>query len=114
MIDFNVAAALDPVITSLGTNVNPASTSVVFTLTVDRPNSHLECELDVYDLSGRRVWSNHNSVTTDMESSTSMEWDLRDSSGVRVPRGIYLYRATVRTQEGTYSSKTRKLAVTAQ
>lgn len=114
VIDFNVAAALDPVITSLGTNVNPASTSVVFTLTVDRPNSHLECELDVYDLSGRRVWSNHNSVTTDMESSTSMEWDLRDSSGVRVPRGIYLYRATVRTQEGTYSSKTRKLAVTAQ
>lgn len=113
-IEFNVGAALDPVITGLGTNVNPASTSVIFTLTLDRPNTNLDCELDVFDLSGRKVWSNHGAVTTNMESTTSMDWDLRDTSGTRVPRGIYLYRATVRTPEGTWSSQTRKLAVTAQ
>ena len=98
----------------MGTNVNPASTSVIFTLTLDRPNTNLDCELDVFDLSGRKVWSNHGAVTTNMESTTSMDWDLRDTSGTRVPRGIYLYRATVRTPEGTWSSQTRKLAVTAQ
>ncbi|MDE5807457.1 MAG: hypothetical protein K2H76_05020, partial [Muribaculaceae bacterium] len=39
-IEFNVGAAVDPVISDLSTNVNPASTSVVFTVTIDRPNSN--------------------------------------------------------------------------
>ncbi|MDE7442112.1 MAG: type IX secretion system sortase PorU [Muribaculaceae bacterium] len=113
-IEFNVGAALDPVISDLSTNVNPASTSVVFNVTIDRPNSKVDCLIEVFDLLGRPIWQSHSNVTTDMQSSLSASWDLRDSSGVRVPRGIYLYRATVKTPEGTYSSKSRKLAVTAQ
>lgn len=113
-IEFNVGAALDPVIADLSTNVNPASTSVVFNVTIDRPNSKVDCLIEVFDLLGRPVWQSRSNVTTDMQSSLSASWDLRDSSGVRVPRGIYLYRATVKTPEGTYSSKSRKLAVTAQ
>ena len=113
-IEFNVGAAVDPVITDLSTNVNPASTSVVFAVTIDRPNSNVDCNIEVFDLSGRTVWKSNSNATTDMQSSLSISWDLKDASGVRVPRGIYLYRATVRTPEGTYSSKSRKLAVTAQ
>lgn len=113
-IEFNVGAAVDPVITNLSTNVNPASVSVVFAVTTDRPNSSMECNLEVFDLSGRTVWQSNRNITTDIQSSLSIPWDLKDKSGVRVPRGIYLYRATVRTPEGTYSSKSRKLAVTAQ
>lgn len=114
IIEFNVGAAVDPVITDLSTNVNPASTSVVFEVTVDRPNSRLNCALEVFDLSGRCVWSDTRDVTTDMQCVINTNWDLRDHNGLRVPRGIYIYRATVRTPEGTYSSKSRKLAVTAQ
>ncbi|MDE5807850.1 MAG: T9SS type A sorting domain-containing protein, partial [Muribaculaceae bacterium] len=109
-----VGAAVDPVISDLSTNVNPASTSVVFNVTIDRPNSNVECIIEVFDLLGRVVWQSNRNATTDMQSSLSASWDLRDSSGVRVPRGIYLYRATVKTPEGTYTSKSRKLAVTAQ
>ncbi|MDE6717897.1 MAG: type IX secretion system sortase PorU [Muribaculaceae bacterium] len=113
-LEFNVGAAVDPVITDLSTNVNPASTSVVFSVTVDRPNSNLDCNLEVFDLGGRRVWSREQNVTTDMQSVVTTTWNLCDAGGVRVPRGIYIYRATVKTPEGTYSSKSRKLAVTAQ
>lgn len=113
-IEFNVGAAVDPIISDLSTNVNPASTSVVFNVTIDRPNTEVNCLLEVFDLSGRRVWSSDRKVSTDLESTLNTTWDLRDSSGVRVARGIYLYRATVRTAEGTYSSKSKKLAVTAQ
>ena len=113
-IEFNVAAALDPVISDLSTNVNPASTSVIFNVTIDRPNTNVSCVIEVFDLGGRSVWTSARNASTDMNSVLSTSWDLRDSSGVRVPRGIYLYRATVRTPEGTYSSKTCKLAVTAQ
>lgn len=113
-LEFNVGAALDPVITDLCTDVNPATTSVVFSVGVDRPNTRINCLLEVFDLSGRRVWDAEEEILTDMQSTMRVNWDLKDKGGVRVPRGIYLYRATVTSPEGTYSSKTRKLAVTAQ
>lgn len=113
-IDFNVGAATEPAIISLTASANPAVTDVTFRLVTDRPNSKLSCTIGVYDLNGRCVWSNTTASTTDFESNISARWDLRDSSGNRVPRGIYLYRATVETPEGSYTSKTMKLAVAAE
>ena len=113
-IDFQVAAASDPVIYDIYTDCNPASESVVFTIEVDRPNTLLGTSVGVYDLNGKKVWGYDSTVSTDASSRISKQWDLRDSSGIRVPRGIYIYRASVETPEGTYSSKSKKLAVTAQ
>lgn len=113
-LEFNVGAAVDPVIHELATNVNPASSDVTFRLSLDRPNTRMQCTLGVFDLTGRKVWEYTSQVQTDIESTMRCTWDLRDGSGTRVPRGIYLYRATVETPEGTYTSKTERLAVTAQ
>lgn len=113
-IDFQVAAASDPVIYDIYTDCNPASTSVVFTIEVDRPNTVLGTSIGVYDLNGKKMWGDESSTSTDASSRISKQWDLKDSSGLRVPRGIYIYRAVVETPEGTYSSKSKKLAVTAQ
>lgn len=112
-IDFEVAAAMDPNLSQLTTNVNPASTDVTFLLTTGRPNTQLKCEIGVYDLLGQKVWSTSRTIQTDLECRLECTWDLCDASGRRVPRGIYLYRATVEAPEGTTSSKTKKLAVTA-
>ena len=48
-----------------------------------------------------------------MFTSMPLTWDLLDTGGRRVPRGIYLYRATVTDKETgeTSSTETRKLAV---
>ncbi len=110
-LDFNVGVNQDPVIRDLRTNVNPATTSVTITVSLDRPNTKMKCTVDVFDLMGRRVWSSNNEVDTDIQSRLQVEWNLKDGSGVRVNRGIYLYRATVETPEGMYTSKTKKLAV---
>lgn len=112
-LDFNVGAAVDPVISQLSTDVNPASTDVTFTVGIDRPNTKVECLLEVFNLDGRRVWHDRQDVSTDRDSRIRIKWDLCATSGARVPRGIYLYRATVTAPEGTYTSSTRKLAVTA-
>lgn len=113
-VSFSVGAVRDPAIRDLSTDVNPASTSVVFSVSVDHPNTRMKCRLEVFELSGRRVWLADNSVTSDMQGGMQTQWDLRDDAGRRVPRGIYLYRATVETPDGMYSSQTKKLAVTAQ
>ena len=113
-LEFNVGTSMDPVIRSLYTDVNPASTSVVFMLSIDRPNTKIECMIEVFDLMGRRVWSSEETISSGMTGDIQTRWNLCDLAGRRVPRGIYLYRATVKTPEGMYSSKSKKLAVTAQ
>lgn len=113
-LTFSVGVLRDPVIRNLATDVNPASTSVVFSVAVDQPNTKMNCRLEVFELSGRRVWSSDNSILSDMQGGIQTRWDLKDGAGRRVARGIYLYRATIETPDGMYSSQTKKLAVTAQ
>ena len=74
----------------------------------------LACRLDVIDLNGRVVWTRDSKSATGSDAAISFPWDLRDSSGVRVPRGLYLYRAVVETEKGAAATKTRKLAVAAE
>lgn len=112
-LEFNVGAASAPVIYNLTTDVNPAKTSVVISVSVDRPMARLDCSIEVFDLMGRLVWSSDNSVSTDVTSRFSASWNLTDKAGHRVPRGIYLYRARVMAPEGTHTTATEKLAVTA-
>lgn len=113
-ITFKVAVGRAPTIYDIHTDVNPAKTSVHFILTHDRPAEPLNYIVDVFDLGGKKVWSGNSSTDGDFNSSLSMNWDLCDRTGARVPRGIYLYRATVTAQDGTSATKTKKLAVTAQ
>lgn len=113
-LGFTVGAVRDPVIRELGTDVNPASVSVVFNVAVDHPNTSMKCHIEVFELSGRRVWDSDRTVVSDMQGAMQTSWNLCDQAGRRVARGIYLYRATVETPDGMYSSKTKKLAVTAQ
>ncbi|MDE6338373.1 MAG: hypothetical protein K2K97_01125, partial [Muribaculaceae bacterium] len=113
-ITFNVAEVKGPAIREMYTDVNPASTSVVFTVAVDHPNTRIQCLMEVFDLGGKRVWSSDRNVLSDMQGGIDTPWDLRDTMGRRVPRGIYLYRARVETPDGMHCSQTKKLAVTAQ
>lgn len=113
-ISFSVSQTKDPLIQELTTDVNPASVSVLFSVLLDMPNSRMKCKFEVFDLMGRRVWESDETQLSDMQGALSKRWNLCDLSGRRVPRGIYLYRATVETPEGRYSSQTKKLAVTAQ
>lgn len=113
-ISFTVGVAKRPVIYTLDTDVNPAHEKVNFRLSTDRAMAKVECTVEVFDLNGRTVWRSNNNVATDITASLSIPWDLRDSGGTRVARGIYLYRATVTSPEGTSVTASRKLAVAAQ
>lgn len=106
-ITFNVAESASEAKIDLYTNANPASVSVTFF--VNAPTSvDATTLIEVFDLSGRKIWSR-----SEQGSNTSTTWDLQDGSGNRIPRGIYLYRATVSDKNGKEMKQTKKLAVTA-
>lgn len=112
-IEFNVAISPKPIIYDVTTDANPARSSVTFTINHDRLQEVTDMRVDVYDLSGMKVWSSKMSTTGNYSDTNSLTWDLT-SGGTRVKRGIYLYRATLTTNEGISVSNTHKLAVAAE
>ncbi|MDE6379136.1 MAG: type IX secretion system sortase PorU, partial [Muribaculaceae bacterium] len=83
-------------------------------LTTDRAMCTLLCRLECFDLSGNLLWSQERKAYSDSNSSFSFVWDLNDSNGNRLPRGIYNLRATVSSQDGLSSSQSKKIAVPAK
>ncbi|WP_286139627.1 hypothetical protein, partial [Duncaniella freteri] len=82
----------------------------------NRPDAMLSVRIDVYDMSGRFVWSDTTRGRADMYLTTPVKWDLNNMSGNRVGRGIYVYRATVisegsDTTPSTSSSAAKRIAV---
>lgn len=110
-LTFTVNAAWAPTISDLSTDVSPAVTSVVFNVAVDGASGQTPCKLEVFDLMGRLVWTSPETSFSENATKITHRWNLRDSLGRRVNRGIYIYRATVVTPEGREIRRSEKLAV---
>ena len=113
-IEFFVDDSLAPQIFDVYTDANPASESASFYVRHDRPENVMEVTITVYDLLGHPVWTATERGTSDMDVSSPVTWDLCDMAGRRVTRGIYLYRATVTTDNAHYETASRRIAVTAR
>jgi hypothetical protein len=113
-IEFYVMQNLAPTIYSVYTDANPASTSANFYITHDRPDCMVTVTVTVYDLLGRAIWAGSQTGMSDMFTSVPVTWDLTDYAGRRVNRGIYLYRAAISTDDETFETASRRIAVTAQ
>lgn len=111
-VKFNVMAGLEPNILDVYSDANPASTEVNFYVRHDMPDATLNVAFEVYDMMGRRIWSSAVTDRSEMFQSAPIKWDLRTQAGMRVQRGIYIYRAIVRTDTGVLRSHAKRIAVT--
>ena len=87
------------------TDASPAISSV--TLYINSAEA-VAGTAEVFDLSGRILFFQDSTMA---DGGMATTWNLCDGSGNRVPRGIYLYRATVRDSAGTETRRTIKFAV---
>lgn len=110
-IDFSISVLWKPTISVLTTDVNPASSNVNFIIATDGATNSMECRVEVYDIWGKKVWQDTAPSFSGSNYRTTLGWDLTDFGGARVQGGIYLYRATVKTDSGATVSKTKKLMV---
>lgn len=112
-ISFWVDDAATPSIVDVYTDANPASVSANFYVTHDRPDKDVNIGIEIFDLAGRRIWTRQQKSYSEGNVAEPITWDLTTGAGSRVSSGIYLYRATLSMPDGeTYSSRSRKLAVT--
>ena len=113
-ISFNVVNGLKPEIYEVYALGNPASVQTTFYVKHNRPDALMNVGIEVYDITGRLVWSTRQTGTSDTYTSFPITWNLCDFSGRRVGRGIYIYRATISTDGIKEATKSKRLAVTEQ
>ena len=110
-INFSCSADVAPKIYEVYSDANPATTQANFYLRHDRPDQMVNVTIGIYNLLGAPVWTKTVSGVSDMFLSSPVTWDLCDAAGHRVPRGIYLYRATITTGGEAYDTVTHRIAV---
>ena len=109
-LTFNVVKGLEPLFFDVESTVNPATTSTSFRILHDRTGSDMDVVLDVFDISGRHLWSYaENGVSAD--NSYTIDWDLTVDGGRRLQTGVYLYRLRIASDGSSYASKAKKLIV---
>jgi hypothetical protein len=113
-LKFNVVKGLKPEIYAVTARPNPAKESAWFHLEHNRPESPMEIEIRVYDLTGRSIWSHVETGSSGYLRTYPVEWNLTNNGGQRVSQGIYIYQASIKTQEGKEATKSKKLVVTGQ
>jgi hypothetical protein len=104
-IEFEVVKGLSPVIFSVYNYPNPVREQTKFVIQHDRPETLLTTTVEIFDLSGRKIWMFTQSSTDEVT------WDLKTSNGEKVQKGIYLYRVSIRTENSSMTSKTNKIIV---
>ena len=70
---------------------NPATENTSFIITHDRMGGELTVTLDVFDLSGRQLWS-HTDTGMSSDNTYTIDWDLRLAGGNRMQTGVYMCR----------------------
>lgn len=112
-VNFIVGDRVAPKIYDIYTDASPAYDKANFYISHDRPDQMATVTVQVYNLLGHPLWSRTVTGVSDLFTSTPVTWDLTDTSGRRVPRGIYLYRASITVDGETFDTGSRRLAVAA-
>ena len=105
-VDFEVMKGLTPNIFKVYNYPNPVKTNTRIIVNHDRPETVLNTRVDIFDLSGRRIW------TFEQSNADIINWNLLGSDGRKVSSGIYLYRVSIKTKDSETYSKTNKMFIT--
>ncbi len=106
---FNVVKSLKPTIYSVDVTKNPASASTTFIVSHSLAGCPVDVTIDVFDMSGRQLWTYRESGT--QVGSYSVDWDLTTNSGQRLQTGVYLYRIRLASDGSQMATKAKKLIV---
>lgn len=109
-IEFEVVKGLSPHVSNVTAIPIPAQDYTTFVFTHDRPENEVMVTLEVFDFSGRILWS-HSELAVSTDNTYSYTWDLCGSSGQPIGSGVYLYRVTMSSPSGKSQSKAQKILI---
>lgn len=110
---FRIVEGLEPRLIELRAVPGVAREQIQFRLSHNRPETELDVLLSVYDRSGRLQWKHTEHTSSELFESVVVTWDLRDRSGNRLPPGVYIGRAAIRSDTSREVSEAVKVIVLA-
>ena len=104
-LDFEIVRNLQPEIFSVSAFPNPATTEVNFQVVHDRAEEIISMTAEVFDLTGRRIWSRTE------ESAPIIRWNIEGENGGRVSPGMYIYRISITDGRRISSSQSGRIII---
>ena len=110
-INFEVKPKEEMVIQQLLNYPNPFTTKTSFFFEHNQICSQLETKVEIFTVSGKLVKTIFENVNTNGFRSDGIEWDGRDDFGDKIGRGVYIYRLSISSEDGTKAEKLEKLVI---
>jgi hypothetical protein len=111
---FEVVEDLKPAIARIIATPVPARESVRFHIYHALPETVLQVDVMVFDMTGRLQWKTENKGSSGINTPLTVEWNLTSNSGSRLRPGIYIYYASLRTDHSKEATRSGKLIILAQ
>ena len=109
-LTFNVVRAMEPNCLDVNITQNPVRNTTAFIINHDRAGSVLDVALDIFDMSGRLLWTHEESGMA-ASNTYRLDWDSTQGNGLSLQTGVYLYRIRLSCEGSNSSSKAKKLII---
>jgi len=110
-LDFVVTESEEMLMEQLYNFPNPFIDLTWFNIEHNRPDSKLRLVLNIYNISGSLVRVIDQEIESPGYRLEPVEWDGTSSGGAALGGGIYVYRATLSTEDGELASSSGKLII---
>lgn len=110
-VRFTVQEEISPSIDKLYNYPNPFTTHTEFMMEHNQACDQLDVQIQIYTISGKLVKTINENVSTKGFNIRGIIWDGRDDFGDVLAKGVYIYRASLRNNNGLKAEKTEKLVI---
>ncbi|MBI1306188.1 MAG: type IX secretion system sortase PorU [Bacteroidetes bacterium] len=90
---------------------NPFTTATTFHFDHNRAGMNLDVLIQVMTVSGKVVKTLESMNNNGDSHFSAIDWDGRDDFGDKLARGVYIYKVTVRSEDGKKTSEIQKLVL---
>ena len=110
-IEFFVSETEDFVIQHLLNYPNPFTTNTSFYFEHNRSNQNLEVQIQVFTVSGKLVKTIHSLEVNTGFRVGPISWNGKDDFQDKIGRGTYIYKLSVKDENGDFVQKLEKLVI---
>ncbi len=111
-LEFVVVESEEMLLKNLFNFPNPFFEETFFSVEHNRPDREMRLVIKIYTLNGEMVRILDRQIFSPGYRLEPVQWDGTSAGGQKLGGGIYLYNATLRTEEGEVASESGKLLIT--
>lgn len=110
-LEFIVAKDEEAAIKNLLNYPNPFTTFTTFHFDHNKPAQSLTVLIQIFTLSGKLIKTLRTETVTTGNHFDELTWDGRDEFGDPIGKGVYLYKAKVKSTDGKTAEEIQKLVI---